>query len=108
MKSNLVLIGVLSLLIAGCGTVNTVVRGDTVTRRNLKEISYCKTIPRVYSGVSYDLCALYGPPGPGYSWAGGNSAVALITDLVFCGILDTVVLPYTIYRQSRDGSIYIQ
>jgi len=104
MRSNFVLVGVLSLLIAGCGTVNTVVRGDAVARRNLKEISYCKSIPRVYSGVSYDLCALYGPPGPGY----GNTAAALISDLIFCGIFDTLVLPYTIYRQSRDGSIYIQ
>jgi uncharacterized protein YceK len=99
---------VLSLLLAGCGTVNTVVRGDTVASRNLKEIrSYCDSIPRVYSGVSYDFCTLYGPPPSGYGWNSGNLVETLIYDLVLSGLLDTVALPYTIYRQSVDGNIDI-
>ena len=108
MKSNFVLIGVLSLLIVGCGTVNTVMRGDAVASRNLKEIkSYCESIPRVYSGVSYDFCVLYGAPATGYAWNNGSGVGAVISDLVFSGLFDTLALPYTVYRQSKDGNIDI-
>jgi len=108
MKSHSALIGFLSLLIAGCGTINTVAREDSVTRRNLEEInSYCESIPRVYSGAAYDFCTLYGPPAPGYG--NGSSRVGeVFTDFVFSGLLDTLALPYTIYRQSSDGNINIK
>jgi uncharacterized protein YceK len=29
-------------------------------------------------------------------------------DLVASGVLDTIILPYTIYRQSEDGSLWIR
>jgi len=109
MKSHPFLIGVLALFITGCGTINTVVRDDGVARRNLKKInSYCESIPRVYSGVSYDFCTLYGPPGPGYGLHTGAVVSGTIADFVFSGLLDTLVLPYTILRQSRDGNIDIR
>lgn len=109
MKPHSVLIWFLFLLIAGCGTINTVVRGDDVASRKLKETrSYCETIPRVYSGISYDFCTLYGPPPSGYAWSAGNLVEALIYDFALSGLFDTVALPYTIYRQTRDGSIFIQ
>jgi uncharacterized protein YceK len=109
MKSHYALIAVLSLLIAGCGTINTVVREDAIASRNLKEInSNCESIPRVYSGASYDFCTLYGPPALGYGGNGSSLVGQVISDFVVSGLLDTLVLPYTIYRQSSDGNINIK
>lgn len=109
MKFLTVLTGVLAFTLTGCGTVNTVIRGDAVASHNLKEIkSYCESIPRVYSGVSYDFCTLHGSPAPVHTWQTSNSVPEVFFDFVISGVLDTVVLPYTIYRQSNDGNIEIQ
>jgi len=103
----LVLVGV-PLIMGGCGTVNTVFRDDGVTVRSLKEKrTYCQTVPRVYSGVAYDLCVLHGPPNS----AGGLSLNGIpwaVLDAPVSGVLDTLILPYTIYRQSVDGSIEVR
>ncbi len=108
MKTRSALIGALSLLLAGCGTVNTVVRGDAVASRNLKEIgTYCESIPRVYSGVAYDFCTLHGAPAPVHTWQPSDAIPELFFDFVASGVLDTIALPYTIYRQSTDGNIEI-
>lgn len=109
MKFHSVLIVVLSLFITGCGTINTVVREDAVTSRHLKELnSYCESIPRVYSGASYDFCTLYGPPVSEYGRNDSRLVVQYIADFVVSGLVDTLLLPYTIYRQTRDGNIYIK
>lgn len=58
MKNRLCLIVTLAItfLGTGCGTINTVLRDDSVSRRNLSHVkSPCETIPRIYSGI----CALY-------------------------------------------------
>ena len=103
MKVRAMLTAVLSLALIGCGTVNTVIRGDAVASRNLKR-SYCKSIPRVYSGVSYDFCTLHGPPAPVHD----TGAAYFFFDFVPSAVFDTVALPYTIYRQNRDGNIQIR
>ena len=92
----------------GCGTATTVGGGDFATKRNLVKMkTYCETIPRVYSGVFYDLCVINTPPAV----TNKASAVAAVywayPDLMFSGFFDTVVLPYTAYRQSVDGAIQI-
>ncbi|WLQ12378.1 YceK/YidQ family lipoprotein [Hahella aquimaris] len=94
----------------GCGTVNTVMRGDDVAARNLNEIgTHCESIPRVYSGVAYDLCRLHGAPAPIHTWQGTDGeAHMLVVDLVLSGVLDTLSLPYTILRQSEQGNIRIK
>ncbi|AZZ90310.1 MULTISPECIES: YceK/YidQ family lipoprotein [unclassified Hahella] len=94
----------------GCGTVNTVMRGDDVAARNLNEIgTHCESIPRVYSGVAYDLCRLHGAPAPIHTWqATDGEAHMLVVDLVVSGVLDTLSLPYTIFKQSEQGNIRIK
>jgi uncharacterized protein YceK len=98
-----------ALLLAGCGTVQTVVRGDEVAAKSLKQQkSYCGAVPRIYSGVTYDFCSLNAPLQEGrdaqtYTF---EPAFVLI-DVVISGALDTLLLPYTIYRQQADGSIII-
>lgn len=99
----------LCLFMGGCGTVTTVVSGDDVTRRNLKKNnSYCDTVPRVYSGLSYDLCVLHGPSKTVAQDIASPVMLPLtLLDTIPSAFVDTVILPYTIYRQNVDGSIQL-
>lgn len=107
--------GLILLLVSGCGTVNTVFRPDAVTSQNLKESrSNCENVPRIYSGVIYGFCTLNGEPKPdksvkdaGVVSSEGSLWPIFAIDFVASGVLDTLVLPYTVYRQSKDGSIEI-
>ena len=104
-----------SFSLAGCGTINTVFRPDAVASQNLKDSrSHCENVPRIYSGVIYGFCTLNGEPAPDKSLKdrslidhGGGALPIVAVEFVASGVLDTLVLPYTIYRQSRDGSIEI-
>lgn len=103
------------LFLSGCGTINTVFRPDAVASQNLKDSrSHCENVPRIYSGVIYGFCTLNGEPKPEKSLndqsvlnSAGNSIPVIAIEAVASGVLDTLVLPYTIYRQSKDGSIEI-
>ena len=98
-----VVLGAFSLALSGCGTVLTVLQGEEDAVSDLrKHKTYCQSIPRVYSGLAYDFCVLNAPPEPG-----GYLASFVVLDLTLSGVLDTVVLPYTIYRQATDGSMRI-
>ncbi len=104
---SLALLGV-SLIVAGCGTVTTVLREDSVTVQSLKaKKTYCQSVPRVYSGVSYDLCVLHAPPNSG-SGMSLNDVPWPYLDVAVSGVLDTLLLPYTIYRQNADGSLELR
>ena len=98
-----------ALMLAGCGTVQTVVRSDEAAAKSLKEQkSYCGAIPRIYSGVTYDFCYLNAPLEKGRdSETYTNAPAFVLIDVVISGALDTLLLPYTIYRQQADGSIIL-
>ncbi|TVT81561.1 YceK/YidQ family lipoprotein [Pseudomonas sp. H3(2019)] len=101
-------LGAFSLALGGCGTVATVLQDDAEVARCLrKQKTYCQSIPRIYSGVAYDFCVLNGPPNSmvGVTMSG---VPWVYFDFLVSGAFDTVVLPYTIYRQSTDGSIDIR
>lgn len=96
-------LGALSLVLAGCGTVSTVLQDDAAAAQGLrKQKTYCQSIPRVYSGLAYDFCVLNAPPDPT-----GILVPLVLLDLALSGVLDTAALPYTLYRQSVDGNIGI-
>lgn len=98
----------IALMLLGCGTINTVVRDDAVARRNLSQVkSPCEIIPRIYSGVSYDMCVLRGKPSRTALWVGAIPELMLV-DLALSAILDTVVLPYTVYEQMNAGPIHLK
>lgn len=100
----------LALTLGGCGNIVTVYMGDIKTSNYLLDQgSSCGAVPRVYSGVIFDFCMLYGEPANNSrsSVSGGSAFPILFIDAAASGILDTVSLPYTIYRQSTDGSIEI-
>ncbi|EXF92981.1 hypothetical protein HK44_004595 [Pseudomonas fluorescens HK44] len=98
-----------ALMLAGCGTIQTVVRHDDAAIKSLKEQkSYCGAVPRIYSGVTYDFCTLNAPLRSGVdAQKYDNATIIVLIDAVISGALDTVLLPYTIYRQQADGSIIV-
>lgn len=98
------------LVLAGCGTINTVMREEGVAARELRnQKTYCQSIPRIYSGVGYNLCRLNGEPNPHGAFDSQLNFVPFVfVDSLISGVLDTALLPYTIYRQSSDGSIIIR
>lgn len=92
-----------SLALSGCGTAVTVLQNDEDAARGLrKQKTYCQSIPRIYSGLAYDFCVLNAPPDPT-----GVLVPLVLLDLALSGALDTVFLPYTVYRQGMDGNIKI-
>ena len=100
---------VAALMLTGCGTVQTVVRGDDVAVKSLKEQrSYCGAVPRIYSGVTYDFCALNAPLQDGRDDQKHDFAPAIVLiEVVVSAAFAALLLPYTIYRQQADGSIII-
>jgi len=98
-----VMLGTFSLALTGCGTALTVFQEDEDAARSLrKQKTYCQSIPRIYSGLAYDFCYLNAPPEPG-----GYLASFVLVDLALSGVLDTVCLPYTLYRQTTEGNLSI-
>lgn len=97
----------LGLTLSGCGTINTVVRGDDVTARNLKQWrTHCASVPRIYSGAVYNFCILNGEPNATVNDPAAPVGIPfVIWDIALSGALDTVALPYTIFRQIEDGNI---
>ena len=96
----------LSISLTGCGTVNTVFRDDSVASDKLARWdSHCESIPRVYSGVALDFCALNAEPRRPTHFDGQPSAPLVLVDMVLTGATDTVLLPYSIYLQDKSGNI---
>lgn len=101
------ILGLAILLLSGCGTINTVFRDDEYSGRELRKLNtHCDEIARVYSGVTYNFCQLNAKPASNTDKSGGLLAGVLL-DGAISGVLDTVVLPYTLYRQMADGNIVI-
>ncbi|MFW9081413.1 YceK/YidQ family lipoprotein [Pseudomonas sp. P2757] len=98
-----------AMMLAGCGTVQTVVRSDQTAVDDLKEKkTYCGAVPRIYSGLTYDFCLLHAErPQPVDTFNFNNATPAVFFDAAASGVLDTLLLPYTIYKQNADGSIII-
>ncbi|MHC8322704.1 YceK/YidQ family lipoprotein [Pseudomonas sp. GB2N2] len=97
------MLGACSLALSGCGTVATVLQNDEDAARGLRQQkTYCQSIPRLYSGLAYDFCVLNAPPDPT-----GVLLPLVLLDLGLSGVLDSVFLPYTIYRQGSDGNLRI-
>ena len=96
----------LSVLLSGCGSLATLLSSDSYIERNLeRRNTYCSYIPRVYSGVVYDMCKLHAKPKNSYSDPTVFMFVGL--DLMLSGAVDTLVLPYTMYQQSEVGSNHL-
>jgi uncharacterized protein YceK len=87
------LIAIICLLLSGCSTMATIAGGSNAAKFSCDDQF---AITRIYSGISNDLKFLRGD----YQDKG-----FIFWDLPFSLIADTVVLPYTIYTQTRYGNI---
>ena len=104
LKNALVLVAAISA--TGCGTVNTTFRDDTVASNKLARwSSNCDSVPRIYSGAVFDYCTLDAVPRQSTGFGGHPSASLVLLDMGLSGIADTLILPYTIYQQSKHGDI---
>ncbi len=88
-------------LSAGCGTVVTLSSTDHEIQQALsRHNSSCTSIPRIYSGVVYSSCVAHSR-----TLLDARLDQVIWADVMLSGALDTVVLPYTAYRQVKDGNI---
>jgi len=89
----------------GCGTLSTVGRDNyDVGSTLIKKGSHCVTMPRIYSGVGYNVCKMNSKPTD----FGTLLLSIAVVDSVFSAVLDTVALPYTIYAQNEYGSFELK
>lgn len=107
MKNILIIAAVAGL--TACATVKTLPPSTThVVIEHYGKKSYCKEIPRVYSGFAFNLCKLNGEPSRQENLGSSfNNVPFFIIDGTFSLVADTVVLPYTLYTQSQHGSIEV-
>jgi uncharacterized protein YceK len=98
---------VLILAVGGCATVKTLPPGTAhVDIAHEGKRSYCQSIPRIYSGFSYNLCKLHGEPSRQVNIGSTfNDVPFVVIDGSFSLIADTLALPYTLYTQNKHGSI---
>lgn len=108
MKTPLLLLILLSL--SACATVKTLPPSTTqVSIEHHGKKSYCKEIPRIYSGFAYNLCKLNGEPSRHENLGNTfNNVPFFIIDGSFSLVADTVALPYTLYSQSKHDSIAVK
>jgi uncharacterized protein YceK len=94
---------------AGCGSIQTLNPAyDHVEIAHQGKKSYCKAIPRVFSGTAFNVCKLYGEPSYEPNLGSTVNGIPLfIIDTPLSLGLDTLVLPYTAIRQHKDGSISV-
>lgn len=107
MKTQAMLLAALAL--AGCGTVQTVMQSDEAAAKSLREEkTYCGAVPRIYSGVTFDFCMMHAELRDGVdAFEYNNANFGMLVDAAASGVLDTLLLPYTIYKQHADGSIIV-
>ncbi|MDX1679003.1 YceK/YidQ family lipoprotein [Arsukibacterium sp.] len=105
MKTLIPVMVILSL--TGCATVKTLPASTThVSIEHEGKKSYCQSIPRIYSGFSYNLCKLNGEPSRQANLGSSfNNVPFFIIDGTFSFVADTAALPYTLYTQSKHGNI---
>jgi uncharacterized protein YceK len=105
----IILLIIIFIMIQGCATIRTLnPASNHVEIAHKKYKSYCKKIPRIYSGSFSLLCKLYGEPNYEESAsAAKDNFTTIFIDGLFSFGLDTAVLPYTVTRQYRNGSISV-
>ncbi|UVL22368.1 YceK/YidQ family lipoprotein [Pseudomonas donghuensis] len=96
--------GLLLVTLCGCATVRTVTDESRAVDDLAKWETNCHSIPRAYSGVAYQFCNLNGPARSTAHWA----PAPILLDMAASGIADTVMLPYTGYRQFKHGNTAVR
>lgn len=93
------------IFISGCGTVSTVYKSDQYAIGELKKAkTLCHELPRVYSGVSFDLCQINSHSENPFRYMAYS---LYLFDTLPSAVVDTVILPYTIYKQKEKVGIRV-
>ena len=95
------------IIACGCATSKTVgvSAGAALIPNYLNSRTACSSLPRIYSGLAYNYCfAINAERRDPVMYNSVEQSVYLL-DSVSSAILDTVVLPYTIYSQANKGNI---
>jgi uncharacterized protein YceK len=100
---------ILLIFTFSCSTINTVEPPQNhVDISHGKYKSHCKSIPRIYSGTSHNICTLFGKSNKSASVdSARHSFDYWVIDSAFSLVADTVILPYSIYSQMKNGSIQV-
>ncbi|MDH5631714.1 MAG: YceK/YidQ family lipoprotein [Gammaproteobacteria bacterium] len=118
-KSAISLVVVAAACLSACGSIKTLAPGakqDMATNQKYRN-TRCEAIPRTYSGVMYVMCTAYiqkpetDTETDTTERPGQDEAVnvdksipgASVLDLFLSGVIDTLVLPYTLFRQLTEG-----
>lgn len=99
----------LATMLSGCGTMMTT-SGYGISKvetRGYASSTKCKAIPRVYSGVTYDACNTLLGETSGITTTQGWLILPYLVDGVVSFVGDTVILPYSIYKQVDTGSLQV-
>lgn len=83
-------------LLCGCASLYTQTH-DSYTDAEM-DCSDSKTIPNIYSGLIFDL----------YCVPAENAGFFCLVDLPMSFVVDTVIIPFTAYRQIEYGNWYSQ
>ncbi|GAA6173322.1 YceK/YidQ family lipoprotein [Colwellia sp. KU-HH00111] len=99
----------LALCTFSCATIKTLnPPNNHVTISHYSKKSYCEHIPRVYSGISYNICLFYGEPSKTENVGSTlNNIPFVVIDSAFSVVSDTLVLPYTLVMQAEEGPINV-
>ena len=104
MKQLILLLTLASL--SGCGTFTTLTNSDQEIAAHLKrQKSNCESMPRVYSGVAYNVCKMNSTGKHAYF---DLQLGFYLFDSVFSAATDTVALPFTAYAQNEKGSLDLE
>ena len=93
----------LPLLLAACGTIQTTYQAERLPSLDSSRRSYCNSVPSIYAGTAYDLCAS-ALSRPGEVDANAIRAGHMLS-LPLSAVGDTVLLPYTCMRQLQQGNL---
>lgn len=98
-----------TVFVVGCGTLKTTALDEPRIEIGTKsKRSLCSSIPHVYSGVFHNFCWLHREANSNYpALSSSGDAPIIVVDTVLSGIMDTILLPYSIYKQVNEGSIKV-
>jgi uncharacterized protein YceK len=104
-----VVLMILAAYVAGCGTIKTTALDKPRIEIGTKsKKSLCSSIPHIYSGIFYNICWLHRETNPNHASRRISGDIPLVAvDTVLSGLLDTILLPYSIYKQAEVGSIKV-
>jgi len=99
----------LLFLVSACGTFKSFSNNDNGKVRINSSLvnSKCDEISYLYSGVQYDFCLLHASRRNTGGHIKFDSVWFVWPDFLFSAVADTLVLPYTAYKQVVDGNLKV-